>query len=381
MRRSLLVAASFLSLGAVAASADDALRFRPGPVGASVAAPEAVAARPDARSAPAAFVPCAPAPCDPCDEPRRGPVEVRDHYLLAHARLTLPAVSPDTLGCGVDSWRVAFAWGNTFGWRQDVTGEDPLVRDLLADGETRTLDVTWTHGVTDDLDLGVRVPLHWRGGGVLDETIDWFHDVTSFVTLDNDRPDFDRDRFRIQGNHEDGTPFRADDRKGLGLGNVEGVAKWRFCDGGRDGTSWAAVGRVTVPTGTEPFDTGGVDVGLQLVGAHRLARAFDAFWGAGGTWFSEDRFDGMSYEPWRGHVFGGVEWRPLRGMSLVVTTSYATSLLSDVARWKGHHWYLDVGAKVDVGAGVTLELGFTENFVDQQETADVVGYLGLELRR
>ena len=69
------------------------------------------------------------------------------------------------------------------------------------------------------------------------------------------------------------------------------------------------------------------------------------------------------------------------GWSLIVETDYATSLLSDVARWKGFHWYLNVGAKVDVGPGATLELGFTENLVDQQATADVVGYFGLELRR
>ena len=379
MRGSPYVVWSLLWLFASAAHADDAVRYRPGPVGATVAGPAAPAAAP--CSPPSAWGAGPPAACDPCDEPRRGPVEVRDQYLLAHARLTLPAVSPDTLGCGVDAWRFAFAWGNTFGWRQDVPGEAPAVRDLLADGETRTFDVTWTHGVTADLDLGVRVPLQWRGGGVLDDLIDTFHEVTSFITLDNDRPDFDTDRFRIQGTLDDGSTFSADDRKGLALGNVEGIAKWRFVDGGRDATSWAVVARATAPTGGEPFDTGGVEAGAQVVGARRVGRAIDAFWGAGGTWWSEESYDGMRYEPWRGHVFGALEWRPSHGWSLIVETDYATSLLSDVARWKGFHWYLNVGAKVDVGPGATLELGFTENLVDQQATADVVGYFGLELRR
>ena len=39
--------------------------------------------------------------------------------------------------------------------------------------------------------------------------------MTSFITLDNDRPDFDTDRFRIQGTLDDGSTFSADDRKGL----------------------------------------------------------------------------------------------------------------------------------------------------------------------
>src|SRR6185503_19615641 len=104
----------------------------------------------------------------PCYEPRRGPIEVRDAFLLAQPRLTLPAMSPDTLGCGRSSLRVGFMWSNTFGWRQSTTGEDPLIRFYMADGEARTVDATFLRGLTDDLDVGVRVPFHWRGAGVLD---------------------------------------------------------------------------------------------------------------------------------------------------------------------------------------------------------------------
>src|SRR5262245_52781174 len=112
------------------------------------------------------------------EEPRRGPLEIHDEFLLAQPRLTLPAVSPDTLGRGETTVRGSFLWGNSFGWVQDQAGETPAIRDFLIDGESRTFDLTVTTGLLDDLDLGIRVPVRWRGGGVTDSIIDDFHEAT-----------------------------------------------------------------------------------------------------------------------------------------------------------------------------------------------------------
>ncbi len=324
--------------------------------------------------------PCAPrCPCD--EEPRRGPVEVRDPYLLAQPRLTLPAASPDTLGCGVTSVRVQFTLGSTFGWGQSESGETPADRQFLVDGESRTLEVVAMHGVTRDLDLGLRVPLQWRGAGFTDDIIDFFHELTSFVTMDNKRKDFRTDAFRIEGRTYAGGTFDAGQDTGVGLGDVEAIGRWRFRDGGRDGTSAALVGRLTLPTGTGPFDPGGVGAGLQLVAARRIARAFDVFGGVGGTWFSDTHDLGITYEALRGHVFAALEWRPARTWSVVFETDYATGLVEDVVRFSPDHWVLNLSAKIDLRDDLRLELGFTENLLNQQSTVDVAGYVGFELRR
>ena len=116
------ITAGLVALAAAGpALADDAVRYRPAPAGMSTGA--------GAPCAP--FTPGAPPPRDPCDprcDVRRGPIEVRDMYVLAQPRLTLPAMSPDTLGCGRSSVRAQFHWSNSFGWRQDVTGENPGIR-------------------------------------------------------------------------------------------------------------------------------------------------------------------------------------------------------------------------------------------------------------
>lgn len=347
------------------ARAEDAVRYRPGPAGTPAGA----------------CLPCAPRALDPCDprcDVRRGPIEVRDMYVLAQPRLTLPAVSPDTLGCGRSSLRAQFHWSNSFGWRQDVTGENPGVRFFLVDGETRTVDATFLHGVTDDLDLGVRVPYHWRGPGVLDEVIDAFHGLLPELFQDNKRDDFENDRYRVNGLLEDGSPFDADDETGAGLGNVEGIARWRFVDGGRDGLSVAAVARVTAPTGSAPFDTDGVEAGLQLVAARRLSARWDLFGGIGETWYEEPTYQGIRFAEWRTTLFVAAEWRFASRASLLLQLDYTGPLAADVANFAPDLLYAQVGVKVDVAPGTRVEIGFTENIVNQQTTADFGMWLGVE---
>jgi hypothetical protein len=301
-------------------------------------------------------------------------------YLLAQPRLTLPPMSPDTLGCGRSSLRAQFHWSNSFGWRQSTTGETPAIRSYLVDGEARTLDVTYLRGLTDDLDVGVRLPLHARGAGVLDPVIDAFHGLAPGVLLDNKRDDFHNDKFRINGQRDDGTPFSLDQDKGVGLGSLEAIARWRFLDGGRDCVSAAVVGRLTAPTGSAPFDTEGVEAGLQLALARRLSPRVDAYAGVGETWYSEPELYGLEYARFRTTVFGAVEWRFARRWSLLGQVDYTGPLAVDVANFAHTSIYVHVGAKYDLTRGTTLELGFTENIVNQQTTADFGMWVGLEHR-
>lgn len=366
----------------------------PVPVAIPVASPVVVIPCGGARSAaPASWadgpddaVDCRPTrvacPCDdPCLVRRRGPIEVRDGYLLAQPLLTLSAVSPDTLGCGRTSLRVQAAWSNTFGWRQNVSGETPARRYFLADGESRTGSLTVARGVTPDLDLGARLAVHWRGGGISDDWIDAFHQALSFIGLtDNLRSDFRRDAFRINGRLTAGGTFDADADRGTGLGNVEVFGKWRFRDAGPDRWSWALVARATAPTGTHPFDPSGVEGALQVVGARRIARDWDMYVGAGAIGRTETEFQGMKFSPVVGHVFVAAEYRLGARWSLLVETDYATNLADGIERHDPTRWYLDFGAKVDLDRRTTLEFGFVENLISQQTTLDIGIHFGLEFR-
>jgi hypothetical protein len=316
---------------------------------------------------------------EPSLDTRRGPTDVRDEHVLAQDRLTLPSLSPDTLEQGQFSLRTSFLWLNTFNWTQDVPGEHPGDRRFLIDGETRTLDLTFRYGLAADLDVAARVPLRWRGGGVLDGLIDTWHNL--FSLPNGNRNDFLTDAFRVEGVTTDFHPFSWNDDVGTGLGNVELSARWRFHHAGRDGWSVAAATHVALPTGTFPFDDDAAGVGLQLVAAKRLGRRWDLFLGAGTTLQGDGPVRVVQYETARVHGFTAFEWRPGRRISLVAETDIASRLIANIASYPGMHWMVHGEARIDVTRRVRLELGFTENLKDQQSTADFGMLFGLVWRR
>jgi hypothetical protein len=314
----------------------------------------------------------------PEDTPSRrlGPFEIRDDHLLAQPRLTLPATTPDTLGRGRTSVQTSVLWSNSFGWTQDIPGEHPRDRRFLVDGETATFDLTVAHGFRENLDLGLRLPLQWRGGGSLDALIDTWHRILDLP--DGNRPQFLRDAFRVEGLTTDHGAFSWDGDHGSGIGSLETFARWRF----HRGPTWssALLVRLGFPTGSGPFAGNGVGLGLQWTQARTLGRHFDAYVGLGGTLQSSGPVEGVGYEPTRAHAFAALEWRPARRLSLEVETDLASRLVKDIDRYPGVHWLINGGAAFALTRGSLLRAGFTENLMDQMATTDFALYFGIEIR-
>jgi len=310
----------------------------------------------------------------------RGPVELRDEWMLAQPRLTLPVATPDALACGRSEFVFHAVWGNDFGFSQEGPAENPLSdRRFLVDGEHRTFAFQFRHGLGHGVDVSLRLPIQWRGAGILDPLIDWFHENTG--TMNNARDEFDQNRYRVQGRDRAGHTFDWDDEHGTGLGNAEVSVRWAFLKPRHPrGLRLAAIARAGLPTGTGPFETGSFDLGMQLVAAKRLHRRWDVYGGVGGSWYSDDEIRGFEYEPWRGYGFLAVEFRVFRAWSLLLQTDASTRLISNVEDYPATQWYLSAGAKADLGRQTRLVLGFTENLVDQQSTMDISGWVGIEKR-
>ena len=309
----------------------------------------------------------------------RGPAPIRDEHVLAQPRLTLPAVSTATTPAGRWTWTAAVLWSNSFSWDQDRPGEAPGLRRYLIDAETLTLDATLRRGLRRDLDVALRVPFRWRGGGVMDPMIDWWHRVGGFP--DGDRPDFRRDAFRVQGLTTDGSAWSWTPYAGSGLGDVELEARWRALDGGASAPSLAWIARASLPTGTGPFAGNGLGAGVQLVLSSPLGRRFALHAGAGGTAQDSGPVRGVAYRPARAHGFFAIEWMAARRLSLVVETDAATRLVRNVEHYPGTHWILNAAARIDLGAHRRLDLGFTENLIDQGSTTDFALHAAVSLRR
>ena len=260
-----------------------------------------------------------------------------------------------------------------------MPGETPGDRRFLVDGEALALDATLRRGLTPHLDVGVRLPVRWRGGGALDGLIDTWHRLVGAPS--GNRPDFLRDSFRVEGRLSDGTAFSWNDRFGSGLGDVEMEARWRFLEGDPRGPSAALVARLSLPTGTGPFSGSGTGAGGQLVLDSPLGDACDLYVGAGLTVQDPGPLHGIEYEAGRGHGFVAVEWRPSRRVSLVGETNVASRLVANVDSYPGTHWLVNVAGRIDVGRNTTLDLGFTENIASQLTTTDFALHLALTFRR
>jgi hypothetical protein len=147
----------------------------------------------------------------------------------------------------------------------------------------------------------------------------------------------------------------------------------------REPSGWrtAVVGRVALPIGTGPFAGGGVDLGAQLLAAHRLGSRFDVYLGAGGTFFGSEEIDGFEYVRFRPHGFVALEWRPGWRWSLYAEASGAGRLLTNIDAYPDMHAYFKMGSKVDLSRTWRIEGGFVEGIKNLQATVDFGVFLGL----
>ncbi len=309
--------------------------------------------------------------------PLHGPRGVRDEFLLAGTRLTLPAVLPDALAPGRWLFRTRVDWGNDFTRNQEPPGEVPLDRRFLVDGEHATLDVELRRGLGRGADLGLRVPLRWRGGGSLDGLIDGFHGFTRSLGLpDNDRSLFRRHLFRVEGRDRVGAPLHLEGT-GAGLGNLEVDGRWTIAGG--QAPRAAFVLRLMLPTGTGPYEVDGVGFGAQLVGARGWG-SWDVGAGVGATHETDEEVHGFRYARTRAHAFVSAEWRLARRFAIVGETTVASRLITNLERFPGLAWYLGLGGRLDLDSGLSLEGGFVENIAHQQATTDIAFQLAVVRR-
>ena len=312
------------------------------------------------------------------EDRRRGPLEWRDEFLLTQTRLALRARPASLLRPGRVRVRVLFDWGNDFGWNQEPPGEMPEDRRFLVDGEHRGFDLDVSMSPGERWEVGLLLPYRWRGGGVLDGVIDWWHGVVAFLP-DNLRSRFDRDLLRVDGRSDAFEPIEWQGGAGGGLGNLALRGRFAVADARGDPVAWSwTVGaELAVPTGTGPFAGNGIDFGLETQTAKRIGDAWDLHLGAGVTRFGTRELSGISYQQNRGFGFAALEWHVARRLSLIVQLDGATRLVQDIARFPASHVYLRIGAKLDVSERWMLEGGFTENIKHQQATTDFSITLGL----
>ncbi|HEV7503210.1 MAG TPA: DUF3187 family protein, partial [Vicinamibacteria bacterium] len=245
----------------------------------------------------------------------------------------------------------------------------PPLLNYIVDGEHRSLALTVRRGFGRGLTLGVRVPVLWRGRGILDGVIDAWHHAFGFP--DGGRSYFPNNRLDVEARDTAGRPLVWQGRGGTGLGNLELEAQ-QVLFGRDDAGHWrgAAVVRLSVPTATGTFADAGGAAGLQLVAAHPLGRRGDVYFGLGTTVFGAREVEGLEYRRTRPQGFVALEGRLTRGWSLIVQIDAASRLVTNVEGYPGATAYLRVGSKFGLRRGWVLEGGITEGVKNEVAITD-----------
>jgi hypothetical protein len=307
----------------------------------------------------------------------RGPLEVRDPYLLALSRLSPWARSPEVLGHGQVEVGLRGMWANSYGFEPGR---------FVVDGEVRQVIAAVRFGLLDRIELGLDLPYEWRGGGALDGFIEGFHDA--FGIPDMSRSDRPKDRYLVAGVESDGTPY-GHEHDGYGFADLIATGRVLVTKGSRVLPAVTASIRLRLPTGRPKFQlSDGVDVSLGVDASKRLGDlplfvSGHVFY----TYHAQGRVDGLELYRHRVYVGMGFEWQLVPRVSLVAHVWLETKRErqafedrppipdADLAFGDEVATYYAIGFKFEPVDGLTIEVGMLEDIIDPETTADF-GLLG-----
>lgn len=303
----------------------------------------------------------------------RGPIEVRDPFILALNRLSPWARSPQLLpdlGVEVGARGV---WANSYGFEAGR---------FVIDAEVRQLTSYVRVGLWDRFEMSIYLPYEWRGGGVMDGFIEGFHDT--FGLPDMDRDDRPRDRFLVAGIEQDGSVF-ALDHKGYGFSDLILEQRTLITAGDDRTPAISTTTRLRLPTGRQKFDlSDGVDVSYTVDASKRLGDSPVILYSTvGATYYAHTHVDDLELLRWRFFFSLGVEWEILPTLSFVLHTWVEShrerELFDDPPRGGGgdadltfgnYVTYVSVGFKAEPVPGLLIDVGMLENIVDPETTSD-----------
>lgn len=238
-----------------------------------------------------------------------GPVTFRNAYPLAVSQLSVEPHSPSVLGeSGQISSRSSFSWSNTY-------NDDSK---LTVDGESRLALQSLTFAASNKTDFSLALPLHWRGGGVLDSPIENWHDT--FGMPQGGRDKVPANRFSLNGQNEDDSTF-AINQSGLGLGDIAISGKTLLLENPQD-SQLSASFTAQLPTGTTRYSNNAVELMLETALAKRYSRLV-VYTGAGFAWSSKDNYQGAKLR--RNRPGGFLSLAYLLSQETNIGTSYRIS--------------------------------------------------------
>lgn len=272
------------------------------------------------------------------------------------ATLARGALLPTPEGAAFDApgtqfWRLNWDWTSEF-FRSQIGNER-----ILIDGETHRLALRGQGTAASGLAWSVELPWLHQGGGVLDSSIDGWHDF--FGLSNGGRDEYAQDQYRFVLDHS-GRRLLDIDHGGSGIGDVLLGLGWSPVDG-------TAV-RATAQIGTGDADS-------LRGGRHGLALQVDRHWALtalpglsgslmlGGSWTDTAGPLQQLQRRWAGFGSASAAWKFQPKTSFIVQLQANSPLYrdSDLEPLERPGMQLSLALRLRLSGGRRLDLGFQED--------------------
>ncbi|MGI9223153.1 MAG: DUF3187 family protein [Woeseiaceae bacterium] len=257
------------------------------------------------------------------------------------------------------------------------TNDDTGTEALTLDGETTRAEFRYRYGLSERLEVGLRLPYVWHESGSLDSLIEnWHH---TFGMPSGGRDGRDNDQLEFSYRDTTGTQFDYQ-RNSNGIGDLRLIAGWRLTEGPNHRSALRF--GLKLPTGDSDtlHGSGGTDVSIgiagdwkQLFGYSRLS----GFYRAHATFVGEPDLLPERYNDIIGQFSTGAGFQLTRSIDLRLqaVTRSAThdstiEILGQAAAW------ITFGGNIRLSDSYEFNVAVTED-INVRSAPDVSFLIGL----
>lgn len=300
-----------------------------------------------------------------------GPLNVRGQSPFQMLHLSLSPSAPSTLSAG--KWEAQFlaTWVNRWTISEGR---------YFIDNETLRMAARVKYGLTEHLQVGIEVPVLWRGGGIMDSMIDRFH--KTFGLSRARRDEFPNNRFRVEFDHKDGSKFVMDeDDAGIGLQDIVVSAQATMTCGNNYWPAMALGFSASLPTGKDEklFGSGGSDLNVALILAKQVGN-FYLYLNGGYTRFGTNEIGGVELKEGQWTLFTGLEYRIWKKTSLILQNLINSAAAKDFFEFSEYTDEIAWGIKSEFSPGWMIEFAVIENIINFKNSPDFGVHAGVSYR-
>jgi hypothetical protein len=257
--------------------------------------------------------------------------------------------------------------------------------EILLDGELYRWSFRGQYGVTDNLEIGIEIPLLIQGGGFLDGFIVDWHKLWGLPQGGRDTAAKNRLNYRYRKN---GVQLLNINKSSEGVGDISLLSAYRLFENNTDlnHTSVALRSQLKLPTGDSSTlaGSGSVDLALFLAASFNHISEYGVLglFASAGTMFGND---GDILKEQRENIAGfgtvGAGWSPadwiaLKSQCLISSPLYKDSSLAELGK---NSALLTIGGTIHLPRAYMLDIGVSEDLA-VSTAPDVTFHIGLTKR-